>query len=103
MSRSRRRPTLALRRVQFAVGQQDRRQLVEGAALEAGVAHPTGQLDGAFGQVGRQRIGVGFVGGDQEVGGLDVEIVARQRPGLARAGPPSRRVEAARTWCPVTV
>ncbi len=31
-------------------------QLVERGALQAGVAHPLGQLDGAFGQVGVRRV-----------------------------------------------
>ena len=31
-------------------------QLVEGGALQAGVAHPPGQLDGAFDELARRRV-----------------------------------------------
>ena len=51
-------------------------QLVEGGALQAGVAHPPGQLDGAFDELARRRVALVLKADDDEHGRLDVGITA---------------------------
>ena len=55
-SSSRRRRTVATACVQLAADEVHGGQLVERVALQAGVADPMGQLDGALGQVGVRRV-----------------------------------------------
>ena len=61
-------------------------QRVEGGALQAGVAHPAGQLDGAFDELARQRVALVLRADDVEHGRLDVGITERQRPRLVQQG-----------------
>ena len=73
--------------IQLAADEVHGGHLVERVALQAGVADPMGQLDGAFGQVGVRRVALVLQGGDGEHCRLDLGITAGQHPGLRQQRP----------------
>ena len=73
--------------VQLAADEVRGGQLVERVALKAGVAHPMGQVDGTFGQVGVRRVKLVRRGGDGQHGRLDVDITGGERARLAQQRP----------------
>ena len=73
--------------VQLPVREPHGGQLVERGALQAGVAHPLGQVDGAFGELESRRVEqLTLDGGDGQNGRLHMGITAAQGSGLGHQG-----------------